>query len=81
MRLPTAAGDGYTRAAAAELGFDVVQWDIDADGLAADALLGRLFPGAVVRLAGDDPAALAATLDALLITLNGGGYIVQPICR
>ena len=81
LRLPTAAGDGYTRAAAAELGFDVVQWDIDADGLAADALLGRLFPGAVVRLAGDDPAALAATLDALLITLNGGGYIVQPICR
>jgi len=81
LRLPAAASDGYTRAGAAEIGYDVVQWDIDASDLLPAALLGQLFPGAVVRLAEDDPAALSETLDALLPALSQGGYSVQALCR
>ena len=96
LRLPTAASDGYTRAFAAELGYDTLQWDIDAGqastaplpddaNRAAEALLAQLFPGAVVRLeAGDGDAgneALVTTLAALLPALGQQGYSVEALCR
>ena len=44
LRPPYAATDGCTRAAASELGFDVVLWDIDAGGVAPDVSAGQVFP-------------------------------------
>ncbi len=86
LRPPYAATDGYTRAAASELGFDVVLWDIDAGGMTAEAIAGQLFPGAVIHFAdggdgGDGGQATAAALDALLPLLAQQGYSVQAACR
>ena len=83
LRPPYAATDGYTRAAASELGFDVVLWDIDAGSTAADALAGQVFPGAVVHFAdsGDGGQATATALEALLPLLAQQGYSVQAACK
>ena len=83
LRPPYAATDGYTRAAASELGFDVVLWDIDAGGVAPDALAGQIFPGAVIHFAdtGDGGQATAATLETLLPLLAQQGYSVQAACK
>ncbi len=83
LRPPYAATDGYTRAAASELGFDVVLWDIDAGGVAPDALAGQVFPGAVLHFAdsGDGGQATAATLETLLPLLAQQGYSVQAACK
>jgi len=81
LRLPAAASDAYTRASAAELGLDVVQWDIDASGADPQTLAGQLFPGAVVRVSAADSSALAANLEALLPALTQAGYSVQAMCR
>jgi peptidoglycan/xylan/chitin deacetylase (PgdA/CDA1 family) len=83
LRPPYAATDGYTRAAAAELGFDIVLWDIDAGGTAADALAGQVFPGAIVRFAEvtDGEQGPAITLESLLPLLAQQGYSVQAACK
>jgi hypothetical protein len=83
LRPPYAATDGYTRAAASELGFDVVLWDIDAGSMAADALAAQVFPGAVVHFAdsGDGGQATATALEALLPLLTQQGYSVQAACQ
>jgi peptidoglycan/xylan/chitin deacetylase (PgdA/CDA1 family) len=83
LRPPYAATDGYTRAAASELGFDVVLWDIDAGGVAPDALAGQVFPGAVLHYAdnGDGSQATAAALETLLPLLAQQGYSVQAACK
>jgi peptidoglycan/xylan/chitin deacetylase (PgdA/CDA1 family) len=83
LRPPYAATDGYTRAAASELGFDVVLWDIDAGSTPAEELASQLFPGAVIRFAdtGDSGQAAAAALETLLPLLAEQGYIVQPQCK
>ena len=83
LRPPYAATDGYTRAAASELGFDVVLWDIDAGGVAPDALAGQVFPGAVLHFAdsGDGGQATSAALETLLPLLAQQGYSVQAACK
>jgi hypothetical protein len=83
LRPPYAATDGYTRAAAAELGFDIVLWDIDASGAAADALAGQVFPGSIVRFAeaAEGSPGPAPTLESLLPLLVQQGYSVQAACR
>ena len=83
LRPPYAATDGYTRAAASELGFDVVLWDIDAGTTPADVLAGQVFPGAVVHFGdgGDGGQAAAAALEALLPLLTQQGYSVQAACK
>jgi hypothetical protein len=83
VRPPGGATDGYSRAAAAELGYDILLWDIDAGSAAADALAGQVFPGAVIRFAdtGDGGQTAASTLEALLPLLSQGGYSVQSLCQ
>jgi hypothetical protein len=83
LRPPYAATDGYTRAAAAELGFDILLWDVEAGTAPADAVAGQIFPGAIIRIAdpGDGGAAAAATLEGLLPLLTQGGYSIQATCR
>jgi hypothetical protein len=81
LRPPYAATDGYTRAAAAELGFDVLLWDIDAGTAAADALATQVFPGAVIRFGETGSGDAAATLEGLLPLLAQQGYTVQAACR
>jgi peptidoglycan/xylan/chitin deacetylase (PgdA/CDA1 family) len=82
LRLPAAARDSYTRAQAAELGYEVLQWDLDAgSAVDADTVMGQIFPGAVIRLqAGEDGDSLAASLEAFLPALTRQGYSVQPLC-
>ena len=83
LRPPFAATDGYSRAAASELGFDIVLWDIDAGSTPPDVLAGQVFPGAVIRFAdtGDNGQAAAATLESLLPLLAKQGYSVQATCK
>lgn len=86
LRPPAAATDGYTRAAAAELGFDILLWDIDAGTTPIDALAQQVFPGAVVRFAAagaadNGDAAVMAALEGLLPLLAEQGYRVQAACR
>lgn len=81
LRLPPAASDAYTRAAAAEQGYTILQWDIDADAAAAETVAGQVFPNAVVRLDGASEDDLSATLAALLPVLAQQGYSVQPLCQ
>jgi hypothetical protein len=80
LRLPAAASDAYTRAAAAEQGYDVLLWDIDASSLAPEALLSQVFPNAVVRFDGDSDE-LAGKLAALLPALAQQGYSVEALCN
>lgn len=83
LRPPYAATDGYTRAAANELGFDIVLWDIDAGTTTADALAAQVFPGAVIRFedSGDGGRAVGNTLETLLPLLAEQGYTVQAQCK
>jgi peptidoglycan/xylan/chitin deacetylase (PgdA/CDA1 family) len=83
LRPPYAATDAYTRAAASELGFDIVLWDIDAGSATADALANQVFPGAVIRFAdtGDNGQATTVTLEALLPLLTEQGYSMQALCK
>ena len=79
LRLPAAAAaDAYTRAAAAEQGYTVLQWDIDATGADAESVIAQVFPGAVIRL--DAVPGSVATLQALLPALAEQGYSVQALC-
>lgn len=80
LRLPPTA-DGYTRAAAAELGYDVVQWDVDAGTLSSQDILSQLFPGAVIHFGESGAESVAAALDVLLPAVVQQGYTVQPLCR
>ncbi|MBK8051658.1 MAG: polysaccharide deacetylase family protein [Anaerolineales bacterium] len=88
LQLPYGAADAFTRAYAAELGYEVLLWDIDARDWAqpgaeaiASAITSQAFPGAVVRLNDlGDPTQTAAALDQALPALAQQGYSVRAYC-
>ncbi|MGC9371627.1 MAG: polysaccharide deacetylase family protein [Paracoccaceae bacterium] len=84
------AMDAYTRAWAAELGYQIVLWDVDAVGVGETSageivaqVLAQVRPGAVVRFSdgeGDLDKAVAV-LETLLPALGELGYAFEPLCR
>ncbi len=81
LRPPYAATDGYTRAAASEMGYDILLWDIDANSVTPEQLSSQLFPGAVIRFdGGDNSEQTVTTLTSLLPALAQQGYSVQSLC-
>jgi len=90
LRPPVGALDSYTRAKAAELGFAVVLWDIDAQDwrlddadVIANQVLEQVYPGAYILLQGGsgDRTVTVTALAAMLEELSAQGYQFAPLCR
>jgi peptidoglycan/xylan/chitin deacetylase (PgdA/CDA1 family) len=89
LRPPYGATDAYTRAYAAELGYQVVLWHIDtedwrrpgADAI-ADSVLDAARPGAIVLFhdGGGDRSQTTAALRTILPTLAEQGYTFEVVC-
>lgn len=90
LRPPVGALDSFTRAQAAELGFAVVLWDIDAQDWylddaneIANQVLEQVYPGAYILMqgGGGDRTATVTALAVLLQELSDQGYQFVPLCR
>ena len=90
MRPPYGATDSHTRAYAAELGYDVVMWNIDTldwkrPGAKAVVLtvMNKVYPGAIVLMhdGGGDRTQTAAALEAVLRDLSSQGYALEAYCQ
>jgi len=90
LRLPVGALDSFTRAQAAELGFVIVLWDIDAQDWRLDdadeianQVLEQVYPGAYILMqgGGGDRSATVTALAVLLEELSEQGYQFAPLCR
>lgn len=90
LRPPVGALDSFTRAQAAELGFAVVLWDIDAQDWhlddaneIANQVLEQVYPGAYILMqgGGGDRTATVTALAVLLQELSDQGYQFAPLCR
>ena len=84
------AADSYTRAYAAELGYEVILWNIDTlnwkrpGGEAISATVAdKVYPGAVVLMhdGGGDRTHTVAALETALRDLSNRGYALQPLCQ
>ncbi len=90
LRPPYSALDSYTRASAAEKGYQVVLWDInsqdwrlDDPALVAEEVLINIFPGAVILmhdLEGESTSTTPA-LEILLPKLAEDGYRFTTVCE
>ena len=90
MRPPYGATDSFTRAYAAELGYEVIMWNIDTmdwsqPGTQAivSSVLDYVYPGAIV-LMHDGGGMREQTVEALgqiLASLSSQGYVMAPMCR
>jgi peptidoglycan/xylan/chitin deacetylase (PgdA/CDA1 family) len=90
LRPPYGATDAFTRAYAAELGYQIVMWDIDTldwkrPGAVAivQEVLDKARPGAVVLMhdGGGDRSQTLEALDNVLSQLSAQGYRFEAICR
>jgi peptidoglycan/xylan/chitin deacetylase (PgdA/CDA1 family) len=90
LRPPVGALDSFTRARAAELGFAIVLWDIDAQDWRLDdpdeianQVLEQVYPGAYILMqgGGGDRSATVTALAVLLEELSAQGYQFAPFCR
>ncbi|HYF64076.1 MAG TPA: polysaccharide deacetylase family protein [Herpetosiphonaceae bacterium] len=90
LRPPYGATDANTRAYAAEIGYEVIMWDIDTHDWAnpgADEigrrLLGNARDGAIVLMhdGGGDRAQTIAALEAALPALAEQGYRFEALCQ
>ena len=90
LRPPIGALDSFTRAQAAELGFAIVLWDIDAQDWhlndsdeIANQVLEQVYPGAYILMqgAGGDRTATVTALAVMLEELSAQGYQFAPFCR
>jgi peptidoglycan/xylan/chitin deacetylase (PgdA/CDA1 family) len=90
MRPPYGATDSFTRAYAAELGYEVVLWNIDtldwthpgAEAIAS-AVVDKVYPGAILLMhdGGGDRTQTVVALEAILRDLTGLGYALEPLCQ
>jgi peptidoglycan/xylan/chitin deacetylase (PgdA/CDA1 family) len=90
LRPPYGATDSFTRAYAAELGYDVVMWNVDTldwtrPGAEAIALtvLDKVGSGAIVLMhdGGGDRSETVAALEAILRNLSDQGFVLEPLCQ
>jgi peptidoglycan/xylan/chitin deacetylase (PgdA/CDA1 family) len=89
MRPPYGATDSFTRAYAAELGYEVVMWNIDTldwsqpgvDQIVS-TVVDQVFPGAIVLMhdGGGVREQTVAALEAVLRELTSRGYTLQALC-
>jgi len=89
LRPPVGALDSFTRAQAAELGFAITLWDIDAQDWhlddadeIANQVLEQIYPGAYILMqgGGGDRTATVTALAVLLEELSEQGYQFAPLC-
>jgi peptidoglycan/xylan/chitin deacetylase (PgdA/CDA1 family) len=90
LRPPVGALDSFTRAQAAELGFAIVLWDIDAQDWhlddadeIANQVLEQVYPGAYILLqgGGEDRSETVTALAVMLEELSAQDYQFAPVCR
>lgn len=90
MRPPYGAMDGNTESFAAQMGYDVMLWDVDprdwerpGAGAIAQRILDVVQPGDVVLLhdGGDDRSQSVESLELVLEALSSQGYRFEPICQ
>jgi peptidoglycan/xylan/chitin deacetylase (PgdA/CDA1 family) len=90
LRPPYGRMDSHTRARAAELGYEIVMWDIDTmdwkrPGVTsiANEVLAKAHPGAVVLMhdGGGDRSQTVEALESILGGLEAQGYRFEPLCR
>jgi peptidoglycan-N-acetylglucosamine deacetylase len=88
LRPPYGATDGNTRQYAADLGFDVLLWDVDPQdwarpgvGAIVDNVLKYTFPGAVILMhdGGGERSQSIAALQQILQTLSQQSYVFYNI--
>jgi peptidoglycan/xylan/chitin deacetylase (PgdA/CDA1 family) len=90
MRPPYGATDSFTRAYAAELGYEAVLWNIDTQDwkqpgakAVAVTVLDKVYPGAIVLMhdGGGDRTQTVAALETVLRELSSQGYALEPLCQ
>jgi peptidoglycan-N-acetylglucosamine deacetylase len=90
MRPPYGAMDGNTEAWSAELGYEVILWDVDPRDwqrpgvdVIADRILAGVSPGDVVLLhdGGGDRSQSVEALKIVLEELDSQGYRFKPLCQ
>ena len=90
LRPPYGATDAYTRAYAAELGYQIIMWDIDTQDwrrpgtdVIASNVLTHAFSGAVVLFhdGGGDRSQTVEALEKVLQGLSAQGYRFAALCR
>ena len=90
LRPPYGATDAFTQAYAAELGYDVIMWNIDTldwnrPGIEpiASTVMGHIYPGAIVLMhdGGGDRTQTVAALQNILRGLSSQGYVFEPLCQ
>jgi peptidoglycan/xylan/chitin deacetylase (PgdA/CDA1 family) len=89
MRPPYGATDSFTRAYAAELGYEVILWNVDTldwsrpgvDEIVR-AVVDQVYPGAIVLMhdGGGDREQTVAALEAVLRALTDQGYTLAALC-
>ncbi len=90
LRPPYGATDAFTRAYAAELGYEIVMWNVDTldwsqPGVEAIAASVRdnVYPGAIVLMhdGGGNRAQTVAALETILRELSSQGYVLEALCQ
>jgi peptidoglycan/xylan/chitin deacetylase (PgdA/CDA1 family) len=89
LRPPYGATDGYTRTYLAELGYELILWNIDTEDwrqpgaeAIASAVVGQAYPGAIVLFhdGGGDRSQTVEALETILETLSSQGYAFEVVC-
>ena len=90
LRPPYGATDSFTRAYAAELGYQLVMWNLDTldwnrPGTEAivSAVTDNVYPQAIVLMhdGGGDREQTVTALEAVLSDLSNRGYEMEPLCQ
>lgn len=86
---PHGATDAYTRTYLAELGYELVLWNIDTEDwrqpgaeAIASVVVDRAYPGAIVLMhdGGGDRSQTVEALETILETLSSQGYVFEAVC-
>jgi peptidoglycan/xylan/chitin deacetylase (PgdA/CDA1 family) len=89
LRPPYGATDAYTRTYLAELGYELVLWNIDTEDwrqpgaeAIASAVVDQAHPGAIVLFhdGGGDRSQTVEALGTILETLSSQGYVFEVVC-
>jgi peptidoglycan/xylan/chitin deacetylase (PgdA/CDA1 family) len=90
LRPPYGATDAFTRAYAAELGYEVVLWNLDtldwsrpgAEAIVS-AVTDSVYPTAIVLMhdGGGDREQTVTALESVLSELSSRGYALEPLCQ
>jgi len=90
LRPPYGATDSFTRAYAAELGYELVMWNLDtldwsrpgAEDIVS-AVTDNVYPQAIVLMhdGGGDRQQTVSALEAVLRDLSSRGYALEPLCQ